>query len=71
MSLPFDYLFTGFKERLHDLVIVMGDTYDELDMMLEEPYKTKTSRYDRVSAYVPALIALFIQFRFMQTFALD
>ena len=27
----------------------MGDAYDELDMMLEEPYKAKPSRYDRVS----------------------
>ena len=28
----------------------MGDAYDELDMMLEEPYKAKPGRYDRVSS---------------------
>ena len=31
---------------------VMGDAYDELDMMLEEPYRAKSGRYDRVSLSV-------------------
>ena len=45
--------FAGFDSRLRPFTRVMGDTYDELDMMLEEPYKAKTGRYDRVSVTLP------------------
>ena len=46
--------FAGFDSRLRPFTRVMGDTYDELDMMLEEPYKAKTGRYDRVSVTLPS-----------------